>query len=429
MLDIDPLQLLIIFIITFASVVFAARSTRGLLRRQAIMAWGTGLFFFNGIAGAYYDVPIYYTWYFIGFLLTSLFAFYLITGIKSILTQQITWKMTSMIAHLDSRVLATRIITFYFFLHLMPMLYPEFRLSDLLNPSPPDLRLAIESLRAAGAQADAISKISSYLYILITPFFYIAIYHFRRRTFIIAFLFAALIYIDYVSNSYLSRGEFAVYIGTFLIAIWSLKPNFRKRIIILLVIGLPLFLALSGVYASMRLGKEVVEFSFYDSLLDTIESQTNFASIAAIPVIESGYRANLGGYFTWLITLPLPKFLFGDFEISRIGIEIAEIALGRNYGDYGYYALLAGLVGESVYIFDNGWFWIHAIFLGGLMAFVINILEKLPQTIFLHGYVIMTFSYTMVRGGVNSGLPIIVNSFILFYALIVIALLKGNKQN
>ena len=156
--------------------------------------------------------------------------------------------------------------------------------------------------------------------------------------------------------------------------------------------------------------------------------QTSFTRDAGLILIESGKRVDLEKYFTWLFTLPIPKALIGQVDGARVNYEISEIVLGIERGAPGFYVILGGVVSESVYIFGEYLFWLHAVILGGASAVLIRILSSVKYFGFLTAWTVVFFSYKMPGAGIGATLPPLMNEYLLLYIFIFYAVYRYSRK-
>jgi len=267
-------------------------------------------------------------------------------------------------------------------------------------------------------------KLIDYTKILLTPFFYIALYRYRNRIHWAFLIVILLLYVNYIRGFYVSRGDFISSLGLLGIVLWVTRPHYRRTMIISVLALMPLMLAALDLYSVIRLGRTVGEVSILNSSLSLLESETSFPLRVGIPIIEAGVRVNFADYIRWIVTLPLPKIFTGEIEGTRFGYQISTFVLGVSPGEKGFYAVLPGLMAESVYIYGRYFFWLHGVFVAFLAAFVVRLMERTPQLLFLQAHVVILFTYILNRGGITSLLPRLLNHYLLFY-LFVFAVVFG----
>src|SRR3546814_12603152 len=105
----------------------------------------------------------------------------------------------------SSDVCSSDLITLVIALKLFKLVYPELRLNLLISPPPPNINLWF-SARFLD-QANNIQNLINYIDILITPFFYIALYFIRRSIYVLAGIVFLVLYIEYVDAAYIEIGR------------------------------------------------------------------------------------------------------------------------------------------------------------------------------------------------------------------------------
>jgi hypothetical protein len=411
---IDPLIFLLVSLGTLLIGGLSVVAARGIWQRLLLAGMYSGLWLYSGVGAAYTDVPEYYLLYYFGFLVVFAFAFW-IFGIAFVhLSIRSGQGLTRVLQNVNWHPIWPFIIWIYLLLYLMPLVYPDFRLPLLLAPMQPDLK-KVWAAKWAIQEIDVLLKLLDYAKVLLTPLFYIALFRYRQHIVRVVLVFLALYYLQYIANGYIGRSVIVMGLATIWIALWVDRPNHRRALMAIMVALIPIVFVFAYYYSVIRIGGSLEGVTSLDAIVRTLEVETSFPSKVGIPIIESGERGDIAEYIRWILTLPIPKLLTGTIEGARINYEISEIVLGIAPGEKGWYVVLPGLVAESVYIYGQYFFWLHAVFIAFLAALVIRLMVRTPQLLFLLAYVVVIFAYTLNRGGISSLLIIIVNDFMLFY--------------
>ncbi|HSW67777.1 MAG TPA: hypothetical protein VLH16_04285 [Bacteroidales bacterium] len=417
----------VVFVVIIGSVIIGGvtiLSVRGFWQRLMLLGFLSGLFLYSGIGAAYKEVPSYYLFYYFGFLFIFCVAFWFWKTAFSGASIRSGPVLTRTLADVDHNSWWQIIIWAFLLLHLIPLLYPDFRLHWLLAPPALDIRLFWFELFQP-REKDILLKLVEYGRLLLTPFFYIALFRYRQRMRWVILFFSLLLYIQYVVNGgYIGRGTVMMTLMLIGIILWVNRPRHRTALIFGATVLLPVILIASYMHSVVRIGGTIDYLSPMDAIVTTLEQETGFVRNVGMTIIEGGYRAELKDYVKWIVTLPIPKYFTGEIEGARINYEIAEIILGIGRGEKGWTVSLAGLVSESVYLFGSYFFWLHAIFIAFIAALLIRLIERTPQLLFLQAYVVLLFSYVLNRAGIGSLLPIIVNEFLLFYLYVSISVFR-----
>lgn len=413
-MTLDPLVLLLVVLGTALIGSVSVIAARGIWQRLLLVGMFFGLCLYSGVGAAYPDVPEYYLLYYFGFLGALAYAFWFFRVAFVHLGIRSGRALTRVLNNVDWHPSWPMVIWAYVLLHLVSLIYPELRLQHLFAPPPPDL-LTHFAVRWELQEMDALQKLVDYARVLLTPFFYIALFRYRKRFSRVALIFGSLLYFQYVAGGYIGRGAIGIALATIWLAIWVDRPKQRRILVAIGVAAVPPILISSYFYGLLRIGGTPSGVTPSEAAVLMLENETNFPRKVGIPIIESGARAHLGDYAKWMFTLPIPKLLTGEIEGARINYEISEFILGIPRGERGYYVVLPGLLAESVYIFGEYFFWLHAVFVAFLAALVMRLMERTPQLLFLQAYVVVTFAYHLNRGGITGPLGILVNHFLLFY--------------
>lgn len=405
-------------------------AVRGRWPRLILAGFLAGYFFYSGIGMAYPGVPLRYLFYYFGFFIAFALAFCLFSAAFAGVSEPADRFLTPALLHIDTHTGWAAIIWLYLLLHLVPLLYPEFRLHQLLTPPAPDLITALIR-RFEPQETNILLKLAGYIRLSLEPFFYIALFRYRNNLKRILLIFALLLYISHVDAGYIGRGYVVMDLALIGIFIWEYRPRSHRALVAGAVVMLPLLFIASYIYGMVRIGGTVGEINLVEATMQQLELETSFFRNVGLPLIESGSRADLAAYFKWLFTLPFPKIITGDIEVARINYDIAQIVLGMAPGTRGWYVALAGLLAESIYIFGPYFFWLHAVFLAFLAVLVGRLVERTPQLVFLRIYLLLLFAYVLNRAGVSALLPQLINNFLIFYIYLLAGVLgifnKGGK--
>lgn len=418
---------LIICMGTFLIGVITFTVVKGFWRRFLYAGLVTGIYIYNGVGAACIGIPPVYLSYYFFFILSVSIAFVFFTAISSGLSRRSGNVLKKKLINLEQDSRWTVIIGLYLFLHFIPLLYPNFRIYDFFKPNPPDLTKTFNMIFEVQV-VDPILKITEYVRILLTPFFFIALYRFNRNIKKAALVLMLLLYIQYTTKSYIGRTAVGAFLLIIFISIWVHRKDYRVRLYIVGIVLTPFLLATFYFYTIIRIGGKVHDYNVSNAIYNLVYQETSFPLHVGIPVIESNRRADLESYFRWILTLPIPKLLKGEIKVSQINYEISELILGKSMGSNGWFVVLPGLVAESIYIYGKYFFWIHGIFIGFIGAMMIRMVERTPQLLFLQAYIIVLFFYNLNRGGISGFLPTIVNHFLLFYGVLFFLILNPFRQ-
>jgi hypothetical protein len=417
-----------VFLIVLVGTVFVAGSAvlaaHGAWQRLVLSGFFFGLWVYCGIGAAYPGVPHYYLVYYFGFLGAFTFAFLLFKAAFAHLSLRSGRALAGGLDNMDSHPVWVLVIWAYLLLHLVPLVYPELRLHDLLDPRAPDL--ATRWAARWTSQVDVLTKCVEYARVLLTPFFYIALFRYRQRFGRVALSFALLLYLRYAAAGYIGRGSIVMALATIWLALWMVRPRHRRTLVAVAAAVVPLLLVFSYFYAVIRIGGTPGSVTPVQAAARVLESETSFPRDVGVPIIESGARVDLASYARWILTLPIPKLLAGEIEGARVNYEISEVALGLGRYERGWYVVLPGLVAESVYIYGPCFFWLHAVFIALLAALIVRLIERVPQLLFLQAYVVLQFAYILNRAGISGSLAALVNEFMLLYVYIFLRMLVSS---
>jgi hypothetical protein len=366
-----------------------------------------GLYLWSGIGAAYDSVPDRYRWSYVIFALLVPCAFFG-TLWRSKPLGQLFHRQTGerVAAIVGSRRFTAVAIAAHLAANLMLLLYPEVKVQTLVAPPAPDLSASVEANYSLEAD-DPITKLIGYAVLLSGPFYLAALFNFRDRPGLLALLLAIPAYITYCSIAYIARGAILSAMILYGFALWLSNPRWRLYLLASSLVVVPLMVIAFYEYTYLRLGADASNTSWSESLEGLFESETTFP-LAAETIIEGNYRANPTEYLTWLATLPIPKVITGPIAGTRINDEISWILMRRDVV-HGGFILLPGLVTESIFLFGEWFFWLHAVFIGVLMALMCRMFERHKTLLLVSLALALTFSYDLSRGGIGAAMPMLVN--------------------
>jgi hypothetical protein len=423
--DFDPAKLTLVIAGSMGLGALALLAARGTIQRLMLFSMLAGLFFYSGVGTAYREVHASFVGFYFAFVLAMVLGFHLGRVVFLDLSVTVGRAITPVLGRMDRGIFWKVLIAAYIFLSIFPLLWPEPRLQQLIVPPAPDL---IKMLSGRFQEEfDPFSVMVGYLRLLLTPLFFVALYRLRRKLPSIALIFLFLLYVRYVENAYLGRGAVVMHMAILFLAVWFLRPSHRGRVAVVVALLAPLLLYGFYMYALLRIGDVVGDISFIEALKVILDTELGFVRDVGTVILASGARVDLMQYFTWIVTLPVPKILTGAIEGARVNYEISELVLGVPTGGYGWYVVLPGVVAESIYIFGTRFFWLHGVFLGFIASFFTRLAERVPQFVFLYFYLVVMFGYVLNRGGVAALLPPLINEFLLFYILVVSSVVVSQR--
>lgn len=318
---------------------------------------------------------------------------------------------------------STKIIVLFFGLKIFDLVYPEFKIMNLISPPPPSLE--DHDFEAAGLNyaGGVISSLVYFLSSLVLPLFYLALYKYKNDYLRIVILLVSGLYLTYCSSGYIGRGSMLQCGIICLLSIYyNLSSAKRKMLVISLVVALPFVAFGMYNYSLARIG------TIGDNITPLDAVQLLFSQEIGYPLHYDSY-INKGGnyisdYLEWLVLQPLPGFLkfgHGNFMLTK---EFSMQILGLDASQYGFFILLPGLLGEGLFVFGPFLFVMHAIMLGILLKYCIRTLTSSPTLVFYCYYSIVEFSFILSRGGTVSVYPFMVKSFLI---LILVEYFQSKK--
>jgi hypothetical protein len=422
MTNIDP-EKLALLLVAFVGVLLAGISfSRTIHQKLMIVLLLTGFFLYSGIATADSNTPPFLLFCYVVFSGSIVVGFG--SGLMGFfsLGQAIGDYATPQISALSEGDLPKYVIAFYVLLHVSALLFPELRLHLLLSPPAPDMRLWFNGQLKIDRSVDF--SLLHYVTTLSTPFYYVALFSLRRNVVKLIGTILFVDYVRYVDQSYIGRSDIFFDTTFVFIVMWTEHRAIRWILALCAVAAAPVVATGFYAYSMLRLGVGLENIDLTGAASRVIESEFTFLIRAGMPLIDSEQHVDLGRYFAWIATLPVPGFLKGGIDVARVNYEMSTIILGRGVSDPGFYVLLPGLLAESIYLFGETFFFVHAVFVGVAAAFFCRLCERAVGLNTLFIYVAILFFYNLNRGGIASLLPSVVNEFLVFYLFLGISIYR-----
>ncbi len=369
-------------------------------------------FTYSGLGGSLKEVDEHYFSYYVIYTFFISIGLYLGRGRnkKYVVRKSTENKLTKLIDKYG-----TTIIIVFFLLKLTSLIYPQFLLHRLIVPPAPDLT-SVFAERFETQESSFFESIRYYLLSILSPFFFLSLYKYRFKPWKLVLLLIIIPYIDYCRVGYIGRGVMLQYLFIIIASLYVFLPRMRKLIVISFAVFLPTLIIFMVNYTQIRIGGTASVDNTFEALEHLIFYESNYPLWFSTIYNEPFDINNLITYFKWLITLPIPGFLKGDIGLK--GDEIAGLLLGIDSGQRGFYIVLPGLVGESVYYFGKYLFWIHSLLVGLLVGYTFRILNRHHQMGILLFYSVFELTYFINRGGTGSGLPYILKILFIFFIII-----------
>lgn len=367
------------------------------------------IFLYSGIGGALKEANINYTLFYSLYILLLTF-----TISHSRIIMDFSKESNVLVSFIDRN--GNKIITVYFMFMLFSLIYPEFKLMNLISPPPPSLLdhdfEAADKVYEGGALSSIIHFASS----LMLPLLYISLYKFRNNLkMVIAILFLNL-YFMYCQSGYVGRGSILQFLVIcFFTCYYSLSEKRRKILLITVALCVPSLLYFFFWYSFVRMDATLEQVSLDQVIQELFRQEIGY------PLHYDDYINHCGKYgmeyLEWFFLQPLPGFLkfgYGNLALNR---EFSMDLLGLDVSESGFFIILPGVIGESLYTFGPVLFGIHAILLGLVIKFYSTSFLTSPCFTFFYYFCIMQLSYVLGRGGTVSTLPIMIKTIVIMAIL------------
>ena len=283
------------------------------------------------------------------------------------------------------------ILILVFVLLTIPLLYPSFKLQHLFIPKINKL----EDIIFEGYSKSSFEIIIGYLTFLFLIFFNDIISSFsekKRLFFIILYM-----YFLFTHSGGLARGTIIMTLLP-LFFLFIKKSNLSAvKLFMLVSITLLSILLFASFMSIVRSGND---FDF-ESLLSSFEYNIYiefsfpryFEKIAEYQNSDNFFR-----FYSWLISLPIPKIFFPLKPTHNFNEEISTILNGLSPGSSGYFVELSGIVNEGYYIAGN-FIFVHLFVCSAIIFFIIKIINANKGVSYMTYYYFLFISFIVNRAG------------------------------
>ena len=206
------------------------------------------------------------------------------------------------------------------------------------------------------------------------------------------------------------------YLIIYFVAIYFYNPGYRKRIIRILVIGVPLLAILLSFYTFLRRGAEV-DVSVIDAIKLLLFQETSYPAHFVEIKKMTDHSDLFNDYIQWLTTLPLPGFLKDTSKDYFFNAIFTERLYGIVRDTQDFYILLPGVVNEGLFIFGTFLYPLHAIILGIFVGCAYRIVSSKDE-FFLFLYISVFLSSLTARAGTVSAYPVYLKDLLIYEILI-----------
>jgi len=419
-LDYSIGRFVIILLVTWIIIYLATRRFKG-ENKFVIYVISLFLFVYSGIGGSFIEVPIIYIFYYFIFLIFFLIVFIRI-GFKNTKTIKYQIFVDNFISkEILSRRNANIIILTYFTVVFVSSYYPDFNFKRLFIILNPELKFSIERFHG-----DSIQSLLFYIELLLRPLYFLSLIQYRKRLIRFILILIIPLYIGYTASPYISRSDLVPLSLVFLYSCYYYYPIYRKTIILLLIASIGPMIIMLYRYSMARIGAEFQNTSLIDALVGILNTEITFP-LHFKEFWNNEFRQDIDQFVLWIITLPIPGFIKGSAFGFSLNYNTSAFLLNVEKGGTGYYVLLIGMVTESFIIFGKYFIFLMAILCGYVLGYTYRILSFSSQFNILRFYFIFYICYAFARAGTGALFPTVINSFILFYIVVIYIYNKVNK--
>lgn len=424
-IDVLILLLVVYFLIFISCIIFLKEN----YKKTLFTFVNIPILIYSGIGIAYLD-----NWldYILKFFVYSLVIMVTITlGLNYESQKKANIEQTNNENHFLQKYSTLFLIIFYF-TFIIFLIIPENKLINLIIPPLSRTRGIYEKI--FDSRNILILNFSLFLRTLMTPMFLIIINNLLKqekgkKASLLIFLW---IYLSFVSMGYMGRSDILVFlifiimtISTYKNKSLNIKPKHIALFFIVLVVIVPFFIN----YQFYRSGKTVV--LNWESISDFIHLETGFSKhYSTVSKFSEDYPTL--NYILFYLVLPIPSIIFpqkGSLVVST-NVYFTERITGLKYGDLGYSGMLPSLFGESILVFGDNFYFIHALIVAIVFVVFIRLIIKNDNLKIFYIY-ILGLSTTLARGGSQGFYGSLINyviGYIAFKIFIKMLYVGSNEQ-
>lgn len=415
MFGLDGFYLIFLFILTLIIAIFAGKVVDKVYAKLCLYLFIVGFFIYSGIGICYEMVSkIYLIQYFLfGICFCASFGWSTKVAYK--------YKAKENKFIFQKKVTKTIAILFWI-LMFIKLVYPVNRIGYLFN-----INISIVDILYNKDDISMLIYVINLIILLIRPVYYIYLY-LECSTKKTVCLLLLEIYVGIAINGYIARSGLISQIIFIILIIISMNNekllemkknkdiNIKKYLkvlgflFILIIIAMPVLYE----YQYYRLG---VEYKGSAEAIDKIEQLLSIEfSFPKLYRYCNEYHSieKFFEYMVYIITLVIPKKIFGITSTILVNNEISMFISGVSYGSTGFTIYLPGLLGEGIILLGNNMSFLFGIVLGGIIGLIFSFVEKYKQMTIWVLYLSINVML-MCRGGSQGTVSLFINGSLLIF--------------
>lgn len=415
--------LIFVFLFTFGIFYPIIRSAKSIFKKVFLSLFVISYFIYSGIGISILNDEGQYLFFYAFYTIILAFSFYLFRNktvkmsIDDIKVEQIIKKY------------GLYFIISYNLIYLTLLIFPEFKLFNLISPPATDATSMMEMIQGK-AEASWSSTVNVFLNILL-PFYYMSLVSYKKRPLILLLLLILPIYINYCYAAYIARTTMVLTFVLYISLLYYYYESYRRIIVISSIVLVFFSVSFLTTYQSLRMGIEVTDIPFSAAIDGLFRIECTFPTwFHTIYDYSLKNETHIGQYLLWFTTQPIPGFLKSWLTDFNQNVSIAELLLGmRKEDSIEFFVPLTGIVGESVFVFGRYFFFLHAILLSAVLNMFINFLESKNSFKVLMIYSIINIGLAIGRTGSTGGMvyPYMLKTLVYVPFLLFIFNLKLKK--
>ena len=403
--------LFFILLITFIIITCTVLVIKNQISKLIYVSFVLGYFIYSGVGISDRNVSnffiLHYSIYLIVFSLIYALINYLIK--EKNYTVKVLWNKNKNLNDLILNVL----VFIFFICEFLFFVFPKFRLEYLIIPPKSNVYTA-RYIQASFDEVPILS-IAAILLAILLPFLLIKlkilIDNNNRKTAMLLLVY--WFYLEFAKVEYISRSQFMVNV-VLIYLVYKYDNNklyLNRKVIqfafIIFLVGTPILY----IYSKTRLNIPVSFSDVVDSYTQLYISEINYPQYYD-DIINSEITYGAKNYFKWILTLPIPNFIWTK-DIIPFNLFFTKMINSKLD-----YILLPSILGESFLIFSNYYF-IHA----AVTAFIISVTDKILSKynfLFLVRVYIVLLAFNVGRGGSIQIISFCINGLIIVWIYMIL---------
>jgi hypothetical protein len=361
-----PILFYILFC-TFGLFYLLIKRTEVKLKKYFLLVFCVSFFVYSGLGASILEDNGRYLFYYSIYTIVLVFSLYLFRN------KSLNFKMDDNLISSFFERRSDLFILIYTSLMLLLLIFPENKLYTLISPPSIDISGVMGNVTREESQ-DLFTSLVITIKNIVFPFYFLSLTKYAKKPLYLFIIILVPLYISFCRDGYIARSVFGLYFLFYMGILYYFNVNLRKLILTSTVVTFLSSITFLAAFTSIRMG-ESVNLSLAESINALFLVEGTFPSWFVEVYNNSLHsRTYIVDYILWIVTQPFPGFMKSWLVDFYLNISIAKVLLGIEADEIVSFVPLAGLISESVFVFGNKLFFIHAIILGYILNLFSNFL-------------------------------------------------------